>query len=116
MNEPKAPETHSHQFAEVVSSGGFPADRLTMDGLENVRLEVTADLGRAVMLVREILELRQGSVIPLDKMAGETTDVCVNGIPMAKGEVVIIADSIHIRVAEILGAADHEKDSYQDET
>ena len=67
-------------------------------------------------LVREILELRQGSVIPLDKMAGETTDVCVNGIPMAKGEVVIIADSIHIRVAEILGAADHEKDSYQDET
>jgi len=63
------------------------------------------------MLVREVLDLKQGSIVPLDKLAGEMTDIYVNGIPLAKGEVVVIGDSLHVRVGEILGVAASEKEA-----
>ena len=56
------------------------------------------------MLVSEILALRVGSIVFLDKMAGELADICANNLPLAKGEIVVIGDALHVRLAEVNGA------------
>ena len=110
MNGSRGSPAQNHEFAEVAPSGGPLAEPLPIESLKNVRLAVTADLGQAGLSVREILELKQGSVVPLDKLAGEMTDIYVNEIPLAKGEVVVIADVLHVRVAEVLGVTHEDKD------
>lgn len=89
-------------FDNLVDSG-LPRNHLAIEDLEGVRLEITADLGSSTMLVREILELQKGSIITLSKLAGEMSDVFVNGLPLARGEVVVIGDTLHVRVGEIIG-------------
>ncbi|MDU4959898.1 MAG: flagellar motor switch phosphatase FliY [Sporomusaceae bacterium] len=69
----------------------------------DVPMQVTVELGRTRKLIREILELTQGSVIELDKLAGEPVDVLVNGKLIAKGEVVVIDENFGVRVTEIAG-------------
>ncbi len=96
-------EPEAHTFEEIVESGTEPEDFLTIDDLRNVHLSITAELGRCRMLVRDILDLHRGSVIQLDKLAGEMTDVLVNGLPLAKGEIVVIGDALHVRIGEITG-------------
>lgn len=96
-------EAESPSFEEI-HGGIHSGERLTIDDLKDVQLSVTADLGKCRMLIREILNLKRGSVIQLDKLAGEMSDICVNGIPLARGEVIVIADTLHIRIGEIIGA------------
>ena len=115
MNGSVATETRHPEFAEVTPSDRPPIEHLTVDDLTSVRLAVMADLGETSMTVRELLELKQGSVIPLNKLAGEMIDIYVNGVPLARGEVVVIADALHVRVAEILGTAPEEKEMIEDE-
>ncbi|MCX5758047.1 MAG: FliM/FliN family flagellar motor C-terminal domain-containing protein, partial [Candidatus Hydrogenedentes bacterium] len=81
-----------------------PDEHLVVDDLKKVCLTLTVDLGETAITVRDVLNLKQGTVIQLSKPAGEMTDVFVNGIPLAKGEIVVIADARHVRVAEIFGA------------
>lgn len=70
----------------------------------DVHMELTVELGRAKMLVKEILGLGEGNIIELDKLAGEPVDILVNHKPIAKGEVVVIEESFGVRVTEILPA------------
>jgi flagellar motor switch protein FliN/FliY len=111
MSESRAVDTQNHEFHEVVQGKIVPFEKLAIDDLKSVRLTITADLGKASLLVREVLDLKQGSVVSLDKLAGELTDIYVNGTPLAKGEVVVIADSLHVRVSEILGVPESDKDA-----
>jgi flagellar motor switch protein FliN/FliY len=104
-------DTPNHEFNEVVQGKIVPFEKLAVDDLRAVRLTLTADLGIVTMFVRDILELKQGSVVSLDKLAGEMTDLYVNEIPLAKGEVVVIGDSLHVRIAEIFGAPPSDKDA-----
>ncbi len=97
-NDPK--EAQEHTFEEIVGDA-VGAQRLGIDDLKDVPLEVSADLGKCSMLVREVLELKRGSVIPLDKLAGEMTDIYVNDLPLARGEVVVIGDTLHVRLGEM---------------
>ena len=110
MTEPRVHQTHEHEFEEFAATDATSSEHLGFDDLKSVQLSITATLGEAKLTVREVLELREGSVIPLDKLAGEMTDIQVNGIPLAKGEVVVIADTLHVRVSEIVGAAQEEKE------
>ncbi len=97
-----------HQFEEVMPPDE-PSDlHLAMDDLKKVRLTITAELGKCVMPVREVLELKRGSVVALDKLAGEMTDIYVNGLPLARGEIVVIGDTLHVRIGEITGAMEPE--------
>jgi len=68
----------------------------------DVPLQVTVELGRTHKLIKEILELGPGSIIELDKMAGEPVDIMVNGKPIAKGEVVVIDESFGVRITDII--------------
>jgi flagellar motor switch protein FliN len=86
---------------EELSGGtGMPGARLGLSDLHRISLAVTAELGRVDMRVRDILALKIGSLVVLDKYAGQMTDVLVNDLPMARGEVVVIGDSLHVRISE----------------
>ena len=73
-----------------------------IDLIMDVPLEVTVELGRASKSIKEILDFSPGTVIELDKLAGEPIDVLVNGKFVAKGEVVVIEENFAIRVTEII--------------
>ncbi|PPK66491.1 flagellar motor switch protein FliN [Actinokineospora auranticolor] len=74
-----------------------------MELLHGVEMEVTVELGRSRMTVRELLSLGPGSVIELDRAAGSPADVLVNGRLIARGEIVVIDENFGIRITEILG-------------
>ena len=78
----------------------------SMDVLLDVPLEISVELGRMKMMVREVLDLGTGSIIEVDKAAGEPVDVMVNGRLVAKGEVVVIEDNFGVRITEILNPAE----------
>jgi flagellar motor switch protein FliN/FliY len=104
-------EPRDHQFSEVRRPAGVPTQHLELQDLKDVKLPMTVDLGQRAMLVREVLDLRVGSVIRLNKTAGEPTDVSVGGQPFAKGEVVVIGDSLHVRIGDINGAEERPEES-----
>jgi flagellar motor switch protein FliN/FliY len=70
--------------------------------LLDVPLEISVELGRARMIVKEVIELGAGSIIEIDKAAGEPVDILVNNRLVAKGEVVVIEDNFGVRITEIL--------------
>ncbi|AFS70826.1 Hypothetical protein Eab7_1718 [Exiguobacterium antarcticum B7] len=86
------------QFSEVQPEG--PPGNIGM--LYDVPLNVTVELGRTRRSVRDILELTQGSIIELDKLAGEPVDVFVNNTLIATGEVVVIEENFGVRITEIV--------------
>lgn len=73
-----------------------------LDILQDVPLTITVEIGRAKMLVKDILKLTVGSVIELDKLAGEPVDILVNGKVIAKGEVIAVNENFGVRILEIV--------------
>ncbi|MFC7320455.1 flagellar motor switch phosphatase FliY [Halobacillus campisalis] len=80
-----------------------------LDMLMDIPLKVTVELGRTKRTIKEILELTSGSVVELDKLAGEPVDIHVNEKLMAKGEVVVIDENFGVRVTDILSQKDRLK-------
>lgn len=79
------------------------------NGLElllDIPLEISVELGRVRMMVKEVIELGTGSIVEIDKAAGEPVDVMVNGRLVARGEVVVIEDNFGVRITEILSPAE----------
>jgi flagellar motor switch protein FliN/FliY len=76
-----------------------------IDLIADIPVRVTVELGKTRKNISEILAMTTGSVIELDKMAGEPVDVLVNGKPIAKGEVVVIDENFGVRITEVLSAA-----------
>ena len=68
----------------------------------DVYMEMSVELGRTRKLIKEILSMGEGTIIELDKLAGEPVDILVNHKPIAKGEVVVIDENFGVRVTEIL--------------
>ncbi len=77
-----------------------------LDLILDISMPVTVELGRTRMLIRDILALGPGSVIELDKLAGEPVDLLVNDRPIAKGEVVVIDENFGVRLTHIATASD----------
>ncbi len=71
--------------------------------LSDVPVDVTVEMGRTRMTVGETLELRHGSIVTLNRMAGEPVDLLVNGTPIARGEVVVIDEQFGLRITDVLG-------------
>ena len=86
----------------------FSPDIVAVNQKENINLimdvplEVTVELGRTSKSIQDILEFSPGTIIELNKIAGEPVDVLVNGKYVAKGEVVVIEESFGVRVTEII--------------
>lgn len=74
----------------------------SLDLLADVHLPVTVELGGARLTVRELLGLREGSVLELDRAAGAPVDVLVNGTLVARGDVVVVGDDLGVRITELV--------------
>lgn len=94
------------QFS-AFGSGGVPQGMpQNMDMLLDIPLKVTVELGRTKKLIKDILDLSPGSIIELDKLAGEPVDILVNNKLVAKGEVVVIDENFGVRVTDIISQWD----------
>lgn len=106
--------TPSHGATVQVASPAFPNLDLTLASaispaaigmLADVDLEVTVNLGQTHRSIREILALGPGSVVQLDRPAGDALDILVNGRLVGKGEVVVIGENFGVRITELLAAS-----------
>jgi len=93
-------------FAPLSMSGQDSNMGRGVDLILDISLDVTVELGRVRMLIKDVLELAAGSIIELDRVAGEPVDVLVNGRLIAKGEVVVIEDNFGIRLTEIISPSE----------
>src|SRR5262245_39784960 len=75
---------------------------MSLDLIMDVGVTVALEVGRARITVRELLQLTQGSIIELDRLAGEPLDVLVNGVRVARGEVVVVNERFGIRLTEVV--------------
>ncbi len=98
-------DVQSAQFPEFNESISQPLPN-NMELIKDVPLEVTVRLGKTVMKIRDILDLGDGSIIELDKLAGEPVDLLVNGKLVAKGEVVVIDENFGFRVKDIISPSE----------
>lgn len=78
------------------------SDSATLDLLRDVQLDLKIELGRTHMQLEEVLQLKTGAVVTLDKLAGDPVDVYVNGRLIARGEVLVMNDNFCVRVAELV--------------
>ena len=92
---------NSHETSGALNSAA-PDSSVNMEFLLDISLEVTVELGRAKMLINDMLKLGQGSVIELSKLAGESLDILANQKPIARGEVVVVNDKYGVRLTEVI--------------
>jgi len=90
-----------------LTSGGSPdsgGDSLrNLEFLYEIPLSVNAELGRTKLTLKELLELGPGAIVELDRLAGESVDLLVNGVLIGRGDVVVVNENFGIRVTEIVG-------------
>ncbi len=95
---------HGAQAYQLEEFRGAPAstEAATLDLLRDVELDLKIELGRTHLYLEDVLKLRRGSVVPLDKLAGDPVDIFVNGRLIARGEVLVLNDNFCVRVAELI--------------
>lgn len=99
-------EVQQAQFASFEATKLTPNESRNLNLLLDIPLQVTVELGRTRRTVKEILELTSGSILELDKLAGEPVDILVNNRHIAKGEVVVIDENFGVRITDILSQAE----------
>ena len=98
------------QFPELQNERGpEAAGDIKLDAILDVPVTVSMEIGRARISIRNLLQLNQGSVLELDRLAGEPMDVLVNGTLVARGEVVVVNDKFGIRLTDIISPAERVK-------
>jgi flagellar motor switch protein FliN len=93
-------------FSSFETSGLGQQETKNLDMLLDIPLQVTVELGRTNRSVKDILEMSSGSIIELDKLAGEPVDILVNSRLIAKGEVVVIDENFGVRITDIVSPSD----------
>ena len=94
------------EVAEAAASAATTRSPRTLDFILDVTLQVTVEVGRARMTIQDILQLGQGSVVELEKLAGEPLDIYVNGKHVARGEAVIVNEKFGVRLTDIISPED----------
>ncbi|WP_446808799.1 flagellar motor switch protein FliN [Methylomonas sp. 2BW1-5-20] len=95
------------EFAEQKSKNNGPSsDEVKLDVILDVPVTVSLEIGRTKINIRNLLQLNQGSVVELDRFAGEPMDVLVNGTLVAHGEVVVVNDKFGIRLTDIISPSE----------
>ena len=104
VDQPTASELAGLSSFELRDFAGTPAnaEKATIELLRDVELDLKIELGRTHMYLEDVLKLRKGSVVSLDKLAGDPVDIYVNGRLIARGEVLVLNDNFCVRVAELL--------------
>jgi flagellar motor switch protein FliN/FliY len=108
MGESVTEAIEYEQFDQGAQPGGAPGADADLSRLSDIPMELSVEIGRTHMTVGETLDLRVGSVVTLERLAGETADLLVNGTAIARGEVVVIDEQYGLRVTEILDRREGE--------
>ncbi len=101
------PETRSFDLPDLGTADVSDIDARRVNMLSDVKLHVRIELGRTRMLVEDVLKLGEGSVVELDKLAGDPVDIFVNDRLVARGEVLVLNDSFCVRVSDVLSNDPH---------
>jgi flagellar motor switch protein FliN len=100
-----APPPTPASFPSLDGGGAAPAPK-NIDFILDIPMQVTVQVGSAKMVIRELLQLGQGSVIELEKLAGEPMEVLVNNKLVARGEVVVVNEKFGVRLTDVISAAE----------
>ncbi|MCU7892315.1 MAG: flagellar motor switch protein FliN [Candidatus Thiodiazotropha sp. (ex Ustalcina ferruginea)] len=84
-------------------------DAVNMDSILDVPVTISMEIGRTKINIRNLLQLNQGSVVELDRLAGEPMDVLVNGTLIAQGEVVVVNEKFGLRLTDIISPSERVK-------
>jgi flagellar motor switch protein FliN/FliY len=90
------------EFMPLQPAGGAAGDGADLRRLHDVPVELAVEIGRTRMTIGQTLELRPGSVVSLNRLAGEPVDLLINGKPIARGEVVVIDEEFGLRVTDVV--------------
>lgn len=103
-----AQEVEEHEFNKLKdeSGGSGEGKQRDIEFLLDIPVEITVRLGTTNMLIRDILHLAQGSVIELDKLAGEPMEILANSKLIARGEVVVVNEKFGIRLTDIISPSE----------
>jgi flagellar motor switch protein FliN/FliY len=96
------------EFEQLHDDGGTAGD-VKIDSILDVPVTISMEIGRSRINIRNLLQLNQGSVVELDRLAGEPMDVLINGTLIAQGEVVVVNEKFGIRLTDIVSPADRVK-------
>jgi flagellar motor switch protein FliN/FliY len=99
------PENVVEEAEAPVANKAATDERISMENmrvLENIDVSLTVEVGSAEIKIRDLLRLNEGSVIELDRLAGDPLDILANGTMIAKGEVVMVGERFGIRFSEIV--------------
>jgi flagellar motor switch protein FliN len=106
------PDNYEPELMESMPrSKGKTIDGTSIELLMDVSLRVTVELGRTLMQLRQVLDLQQGSVVELERLAGDPVDIFVNDRLMARGEVVVVDDKFGVRITELVSAGQNKGES-----
>ena len=100
-----SPSPAPASFPSLDGGGAAPAPK-NIDFILDIPMQVTVQVGSTKMVIRELLQLGQGSVIELEKLAGEPMEVLVNNKLVARGEVVVVNEKFGIRLTDVISAAE----------
>ena len=106
--EEEAVVANKASFSEVVDSS-LPATDVNLEVVLDIPVNISMEIGRTKISIRNLLQLNQGSVVELDRLAGEPMDVLVNGTLIARGEVVVVNEKFGIRLTDIISPAERVK-------
>jgi flagellar motor switch protein FliN/FliY len=95
------PNVHPLAFEELGAAGASSGSQ-SIELLLGVNLQVTVEIGRTRLPIRDVLALTSGSIVELDKLAGEKVDVLVNGHQIASGEVVVVDENFGVRITDVV--------------
>ena len=99
----------NNETAMEDASGSSLPNHINPDVLQNISVSITVEVGRTNMKIRDLLRLTQGSVVELDRIAGEPLDLLVNNTVVAQGEVVLVNDRYGIRLTRVVPASERMK-------
>jgi len=104
--------TESAQFQQLQddrSGGAVGEAEVNLDGILDIPVTISMEIGRTNINIRNLLQLNQGSVVELDRLAGEPMDVLVNGTLIAQGEVVVVNEKFGIRLTDVISPSERVK-------
>ena len=105
--DPKTAAVARAQFSDLgPNAAGGAGQEMNLKLILDVAVTLALEVGRARMPVRELLQLAPGAVVELDRLAGEPLDVLVNGVRIARGEVVVVNEKFGIRLTDVVSATE----------
>jgi flagellar motor switch protein FliN/FliY len=96
-------------FENTTAGNGATSAQINPDVLQNITVTLSVEVGRAMIKIRDLMRLTQGSVVELDHIAGEPLDLLVNKTVVAQGEVVLVNDRYGIRLTRVVPASERMK-------